>query len=107
MAHRFLALAERPTGICIVNDYAAFAFMVDITRAGIRVPQDISIVSHDNQSIASRCPVPMTAVSHPAEKIASTVVEMLLERMDGLDTPPRTVTIRGDLVERESVAAPL
>jgi LacI family transcriptional regulator len=106
MARRFLSLTERPTGICIVNDYVAFAFMVDITRAGVRVPDEISIVSHDNQPIASRCPVPMTAVSHPAERIASAVVEMLLERLDGFDGAPRTVTIRGELVERASVAAP-
>jgi DNA-binding LacI/PurR family transcriptional regulator len=106
MAQRFVSQKDRPTGICIVNDYAAFAFMVDIMRAGVRVPNDISIVSHDNQSIASRCPVPMTSVSHPAERIAATVVEMLLERMDGFDGPPRTVTIQGELVERDSVAPP-
>jgi DNA-binding LacI/PurR family transcriptional regulator len=106
MARRFLALADRPTGICIVNDYAAFAFMVDITRAGIRVPEDVSIISHDNQSIASRCPVPMTSVTHPAERIAESVVEMLVERLDGFDGPPRTVTIQGALVERESVTPP-
>ncbi len=106
MARRFLSLHDRPSGICIVNDYVAFAFMVDITRSGLRVPEDISIVSHDNQSIASRCPVPMTAVSHPAEQIAAKVVDMLLERLDGFDGPPRTLTIRGELVNRESVRSP-
>jgi DNA-binding LacI/PurR family transcriptional regulator len=106
MARRFLTMEDRPTGICIVNDYVAFAFMVDMMRSGVRVPDDISIVSYDNQSIATRCPVPMTAVSHPAEQIASTVVEMMLERMNGLDDPPRKVTLRGELVERESVFTP-
>jgi DNA-binding LacI/PurR family transcriptional regulator len=48
----------------------------------------------------------MTSVTHPAERIAESVVEMLVERLDGFDGPPRTVTIQGALVERESAAPP-
>lgn len=106
MACRFLQLAERPTGMCIVNDYMAFAFMVDVMRAGVRVPRDVSIVSHDNQAITSRCPVPMTSASQPTKQIAQSVVAMLIERLNGYDGAPRTVTLRGELVSRESVAPP-
>lgn len=108
MARRFLALPpdRRPTGLCIVNDYVAFAFMVDVNRAGLRIPGDLSLVSHDNQPIASRCPVPMTAVSHPVEEIANAVVGMLAERLDGYDGPPRRLEIQGELVQRASVGAP-
>ena len=55
MALRFLTLPERPSAVCIVNDYVALAFTVEIMRAGLRVPQDVSIISHDNQPIASYC----------------------------------------------------
>lgn len=106
MARRFLEMKERPTGLCIVNDYVAMAFMVEIMRAGVRVPEDVSIVSHDNQPIASYCPVPLTAATQPVEKIAQAVVQMLLERMEGIADPPRTVIIQGDMIERESVSAP-
>lgn len=103
MAERFLALKERPTGLCIVNDYVAFAFMVAVNGAGVRIPEDISIISHDNQPIAARCPVPMTAVSHPAAQIAAEVVQLLGDRLDGYGGPPRTVVVQGKLVERASV----
>lgn len=106
LARRFLAMRERPTGLCIVNDYSAMAFMVEALRAGVRVPQEVSVIAHDNQRITELCPVPMTSVSHPAEAIARTVVRMLLERIDGFDGPPRTEIIRGELVTRRSVAAP-
>lgn len=111
LARRFLAMRERPTGMCIVNDYVALAFMVEVMRAGVHVPEDVSVVSHDDQPIASYCPVPLTAVSQPVEAIARAVVTMLVERL-GFDeetaasTPPRTVTVRGQLVERESVTLP-
>jgi LacI family transcriptional regulator len=106
MARRFLEMPERPTGLCIVNDYTALAFMDDVMRAGVRVPRDLSIVSHDDEPIAAHCPVPMTSVSHPADKIAHAVIEMLRERIEGFDGLPRTVIIQGELAPRQSVAAP-
>jgi LacI family transcriptional regulator len=107
MARQFLQLAERPTGLCIVNDYVALAFMVEVMRVGVRVPEDISIVGHDNQPIAAYCPVPLTTVSQPVEAIARAVVELLVERIEGRGgDAPRTETIRGELIERGSVAVP-
>ncbi len=106
MARHFLDSNDRPTGLCIVNDYVALAFMVEVMRAGVRVPEDISVVGHDNQPVASYCPVPLTSVSQPTAQIAHAVVEMLLERVAGSDVPPRTVEIRGDFIERQSVCRP-
>src|SRR5437868_6271333 len=77
MARHFLALSERPTGLCIVNDIVAFTFMLDVTRAGVRVPEDVSIIGHDNQPIAARCPVPMTSATQPVAQISQSVVQML------------------------------
>lgn len=105
MARRFLALRERPTGVCIVNDYVALAFMAEVMRAGIRIPEDISVVGHDNQPIAAYCPVPLTSATQPTETIAQTVIELLLERFAHSAEPPRTVTIRGEMTLRQSVAA--
>jgi LacI family transcriptional regulator len=103
MAARFLAMSERPTGLCIVNDYVAFAFMIAVTGAGVRIPEEVSVISHDNQPIAARCPVPMTSVSHPAPQIAQEVVRLLRERLDGYAGPPRTIVVQGELIERASV----
>lgn len=105
MAQQFLQLKKRPTGLCIVNDYVALAFMVEMMRAGVNVPQGVSIIGHDNQPIASYCPVPLTSISQPVEQIASAVVELLLQRLDDSAAPPRTITLKGELVLRQSVAA--
>ena len=105
MARHFLELPLRPTGLCIVNDYVALAFMVELMRAGVRVPEDVSIVGHDDQPVASHCPVPLTSVSQPAEEIVDTVVKVLSERLEGATHPARTYNIRGTLIERQSVAS--
>ncbi|MBV9469852.1 MAG: LacI family DNA-binding transcriptional regulator [Abitibacteriaceae bacterium] len=105
MARHFLELKERPTGLCIVNDYVALSFMVEVIRAGVRIPKDVSIVGHDNLPIAAYCPVPLTSVAQPAEEIVDTVVALMMERIAGSTRPPRTITIKGRLVERQSVMA--
>jgi LacI family transcriptional regulator len=103
LAKAFIEMSDRPTGLCIVNDYVALAFMVTVMRAGIKIPDDLSIVGHDNQPITKYCPVPLTSATQPAEAIAKKVVEMLLERLNDNSLPPRKISITSELVERNSV----
>ncbi len=105
MARRFLALSDRPSGMCIINDYSAMAFMVEVMRAGVRVPEDVSIVSHDNQPVAAFCGVPLTSVAHPVKVIVDKVIEQVTSRLEGsYQGEPRTITVRGELESRASTA---
>lgn len=105
VAAQFLALptADRPTALYIVNDRTASAFVNALARAGVAVPGDVSVVSEDDLPTARACIVPLTAVTHPAERIAEAVVELLDRRLQGGSHPPQTVTVGGELVARESV----
>lgn len=104
LAERFLKLRERPTAMCIVNDHLANTFATCLARAGVRVPNDLSIVSHDNLPIAEHGNVRLTSVSHPYEQIAQSAVEMLDSRLSGrYDGPPRCEVVRGQLFERDSI----
>lgn len=104
LAAHFLALSNRPTALCIVNDYAALAFMVEMARAGVRVPEDVSLVGHDNQAVARYCPVPLSSVSQPVEQIARGVADLLFSRLEGESSPPRRVEVRGQFIKRQSIA---
>lgn len=103
MAAHFLAMANRPSAVCIVNDFAALAFIAEVERAGLRVPQDVSVVGHDDRPIAQYCNVPLTTVSQPIDVIAEKVVELLFYRLkcDAL-TPFRQEIVRGELAVRSS-----
>jgi transposase len=104
MAREFLRLKRRPTGLCIVNDYVALAFITEVLRAGVAVPRDLSIVGHENQRITKFSPVRLTSISQPLEDIVNAVAELVMQRLAGSDGPPQTVIVRGRLVEGESVA---
>jgi LacI family transcriptional regulator len=104
LAQQYLECNPRPTALCIVNDYVSLAFMVEVTRQGVRVPEDVSIIGHDNQAVASYCPVPLTSISQPVEKVADSVAELLHARLQGDTGPAKKIIVRGELFERSSVA---
>ncbi|HEX8834765.1 MAG TPA: LacI family DNA-binding transcriptional regulator, partial [Abditibacteriaceae bacterium] len=107
LAERFLQLKDRPTALCIINDVTASTFVTQIYRHGLRVPQDVSVVGYDDAPAASYALVPLTTISHPIAGIAQPLLEMLFSRIDGTyDGPARCVEVKGELIVRESTAAP-
>jgi LacI family transcriptional regulator len=103
-AGQWLALpeAERPTGVCVVNDQTAQGFIVRVFEAGLSVPEDVSVVGCDDQPPAAYGRVPLTTAAHPVRAMAESVVSLLLERMSGYGGPPRRVVHRGEIVVRAS-----
>lgn len=107
-AEQFLAMParNRPSAIVIINDHSALTFMLALQRAGLSVPEDISLVGHDNASIAAYAPTPLTSVTHPTQAIADAVVELLLSRLGGFQGEAREIIVRSELVVRKSSATP-
>jgi DNA-binding LacI/PurR family transcriptional regulator len=106
LAKQFLALRDRPTALAIVNDYIAMALMNELTRAGVRLPEELSLIGHDNQPIAPYCPIPLTTMTQPTDQIAKAVVAQLLKRLNNREAPPECLTIENILIERQSVVLP-
>lgn len=106
LAERFLELPEneRPSAIGIINDVAASAFINALTRAGMQIPRDLSVIGHDDVPAAKYALVPLSTISHPSTEMAAAIVELLISRFENLhEIPPRHVTVRGKLIERDSV----
>jgi DNA-binding LacI/PurR family transcriptional regulator len=104
LAERFLALEKRPTAICIVNDFQASSFVNQIMRAGLKVPQDVSVVSLDGLPASEYAIVKLTTVTRPWEGISAKTIEFLEKRLrDGYNGPSQQAVCTGQLIERESV----
>jgi DNA-binding LacI/PurR family transcriptional regulator len=107
VAEQWLADRQRPTGMVLLNDETAAGFLTCVQAAGVRVPDDVSVVGHDNRAWSSHLSVPLTTVTHPAEKIAEAAVVLLLERLRGTYSgPSREITVGSELVLRASTAPP-
>jgi DNA-binding LacI/PurR family transcriptional regulator len=109
IAEQFLSLspAERPTGMVLLNDRTAMAFIARVQRDGIRVPEDVSVVGHDDDEMSAYFPVPLTTVSHPHIAIAEAAANQMHLRLTShkQDMYP-VIAVQGELRVRASTAPP-
>ena len=98
---------ERPTGIVALNDLMALGLMAGLREAGLRVPQDVSVVGIDGLFLAALSNPALTTVQLPIREMARAMVERAMKHPDQLDATEREQVFTGhSLVERESVAPP-
>ncbi|RYV50469.1 LacI family DNA-binding transcriptional regulator [Pengzhenrongella frigida] len=98
-----LALAHRPTALLAHNDVTAIAAMGALSRAGIDIPGEMSVVGYDNTRLAAMPQFDLTTVDQPRARTGGTAFALLTERMQGRE-PGRTVRLDPDLVVRGSTA---
>jgi LacI family transcriptional regulator len=72
-------LAARPTAVVCLNDTAALGLLDGLQTAGVRVPNDISVVGYDDLPIARRLAPPLTTVSQPNYELGQAAAELLLD----------------------------
>ncbi len=111
-AQAFLALggrSERPTAVAAFNDRCAIGFIDVVRQAGVRVPEDVSVVGFDDITEAAYPHVSLTTVRQDADRLGAEAVRSLADRLDGsapvTPAPGRTV-IEPELVVRASTAPP-
>jgi DNA-binding LacI/PurR family transcriptional regulator len=76
---RLLHAPERPTAICCANDEIAFGAMHAVHLAGIRCPEDISIVGFDDGLWATACQPALTTIRQPLADMAERAVGLIVE----------------------------
>lgn len=90
------------TGVFCYNDEVAFDLLDVFKKAGIRVPQDISVVSVDDSELAVLGEVGITSAPHPMELLGKKAAENLLHMIKDpfFDA---TYEFDVDVVQRNSV----
>lgn len=102
---KLLRLPEPPTAIFACNDLMAVGAMYAIHEAGLRVPDDLSIVGFDDISLASYTIPRLTTVAQPARRIGGLAIERLIARIQGEEVPAFHEKLPVQLVERDSCRA--
>jgi DNA-binding LacI/PurR family transcriptional regulator len=100
----FLAGGVEFDGIVAFNDSIGLGAMRVLVDAGRRVPDDVAIIGFDDID-ETRYTLPTLSTIDPGRSyIARRAVEVLVERMNGLDAPPRELPAPFVVVARESTA---
>lgn len=94
--------SERPTAMVCFNDGIAVGVEHAIRVAGLRVPDDISVVSFDDIAIAAHANPPLTTISQPKYRMGMMAVQMLRKMMSEPEAPGDSIQTESPLVVRES-----
>lgn len=102
-ARALLANEERPTAIFAASDELVLGLLPVLREAGLRVPEEMSIVGFDDVGPLHLLDPPVSAIRQPVSAIGERAVALLMsERSD----PPLCERLPVQLVERGSVAGP-
>ena len=103
---RLLSRRDVPTALGVGNLSQVFGVMKALRETGAAVPDDVSLVSFDEDDCLGFLDVPVTSVSMPLEELGAAAVRALIERVDGRSGGDVLVSDPLVLVERASVAPP-
>jgi DNA-binding LacI/PurR family transcriptional regulator len=94
-----------PTAVICANDLAAIGARSRLERAGLQVPEGISIVGYDNTWVAAMRHVSLTTVDQPRARMGGIAIDLILSRRRGR-TEPRRVRLQPQLAIRTTTARP-
>jgi LacI family transcriptional regulator len=100
--HEILQLAQRPSAVVAISDKTAFGAMEAIKEAGLRIPDDIAIVSIDDVAESAFVRPPLTCFHIPRAGIGQLAMQKLHRLINGeLEVPSKSI-VYGALLVRES-----
>lgn len=99
---------NRPTAIFAGNDEMAVGVYFAARKAGLRIPEDLSVVGFDDTPIVSRVWPPMTSVRFPIRDLGFDIAKLLIDSdkrsPDNQCDTPQIMDL--DLIIRESTRPP-
>ncbi|MBM9593834.1 LacI family DNA-binding transcriptional regulator [Roseitranquillus sediminis] len=105
-ARRWLALDERPTAVFCSSDTMACGFIGALARAGVAVPDDVSVVGFDDIDLAAHLHPALTTVHQPRRRIGTAAAEALLTLMAGGKLTNTDTVLPVELTVRASAKPP-
>lgn len=110
LTERLLRETSLPTAIVALNDRIAIGAISALTRAGLNVPGNVSVVGYDNLDVGAYFNPRLTTVEHRVTVMMHRAVETLLELIREKEAADRKrnreVLIEPELVLRDSAAPP-
>jgi LacI family transcriptional regulator len=100
--NELLQLPDPPTALFVSSGNSAIGTYRALLRAGLRMPDDISVVMYDDPDWAEAYNPPITAVAQDTRTLGMTAAELLLQRIRGADGVPQERRITTRLMLRDS-----
>ena len=106
--HEFLCKFDpnlRPTALITYNDLMASGALLALRACGMHVPEDLSLIGHDDIPMAALLSPALTTVRQPMQELGSRAVAMLAEHLQSTGAAnPTILSLHPQLIVRTSTA---
>lgn len=100
---KLLEMGDKPTAIFLFNDYLAFGVYRAITKKGLSIPKDISVMGFDDTLQVQYLTPPLTTIRHPSAEHAQFIFDTLMKERAEPGKHKGITYFEGKIIERESV----
>jgi len=108
LANQALALNPRPTALFGTNNFLSIGIMKALRDAGMRVPEDITVIGFDDLPETMVVDPILTVAAQPAYKMGVLAAELLLKRLSEKMLPEnQEIILPTEIIERQSSGPPL
>jgi LacI family transcriptional regulator len=97
-----LAQPRRPSAVFVTSDLMAIGALCAAGNAGVRVPDEMSLVGYDDIGAACYSSPPLTTIAPPKREMARRAITQLIERIRGGHEPLLNIALPSSLVVRAS-----
>ncbi|WP_341502702.1 substrate-binding domain-containing protein [Gallaecimonas sp. GXIMD4217] len=102
---QLLRQGERPSGLFVFSDPMALGAICAANDAGVRVPDDLSIVGYDDVPMAQFFSPPLTTIHQPKFRLGQKAADILLAKVAKQTPATQSLVVHPELIERKSVKA--
>jgi LacI family transcriptional regulator len=100
---KLLETGARFSGAFCHNDRMAIGALSALREAGLRIPEDVSVVGYDDCPEAEFADPPLTTMRQNMVEMGSTAAELLIQQVENPGGPVQQVLMHAELVMRASV----
>lgn len=102
IARKIFSMSERPDAIFTGSDEVAAGLIVEATKLGMKVPQELAVLGFDDQPLAELTTPSITTVRQPINELGKQTVELMLSILNGRAGQVDEQQLQMNLVIRES-----
>jgi LacI family transcriptional regulator len=100
-----MSLPHPPTAMFVCNDLMAIGALRAIHDAGLRVPDNISVIGYDGIPLGAYVVPRLTTIAQAGHETGRASIDILIERIRKPDMPLRNAVFPVTLVQRDSCAS--
>lgn len=105
-ARQMLAGPALPTAVLAGNDRCALGLLDVLTRAGVDIPGQVSLIGFDDSRLSDNPRIDLTTIHQDAQTLAQRAVDIAVDYLEGRTSRPADVVLEPQLVIRSTTAAP-